>query len=1132
MRKSGYTPSNVGLESEINVLLGSDFLWKIQKGIVENFTKELYVVETIFGHTVQGRTDSNKRDVNCLRVSVGNINTQLKSFWNLESLGIIEKNEGNTANLDAVKEFQANLKFVNGRYEARLLWKGSRELLGNNLEVAKVRFSNLENKLLKNNSLFEDYNSILRDQFDQDLFFGANTTEEAFKLSIEAVEIMNKGGMNLRKFETNSEELRAKWNEQDCIDNFNSDNTSLKVLGLIWNSDNDTFSVDFRNLLSKINDNCTKRNVLRIVAMIFDPVGFIAPFVIRMKYFLQQLWIAGLDWDENFSGELQTNWKIWLSEIEDLTQLTISRHYFNSLVITGKTVIQLHVFSDANPNAYGAVAYLRYQTSHDSFKTNFVLAKSRVAPLKKISLPRLELMGALIGARIADYIRNFLLVSNIFYWTDSEIVLHWIKGSNEKWKQFVSNRIAEIHGLSDPNSWGHCESKINPSDLITRGCSAKTLISSKLWWNGPEFLSLPEDQWKSAKKCAKQIDVSDELSRKSTYILSCVLKENDVPIINMAKYSSLTKLYRVTAWIFRFIYNSRVKFEERNREELSADEIKRAEIFWVKTVQRESFHDVIKCLKAKKKIPKESNIFQLNPVLSEEGVLLVRGRLQKSNLTFHGRHPIIIPDKHLFTSLVIKDSYERVLHAGVADTLVQTREKFWILRGRQCVKSVLNICYICKKFNIRPGQQVIAPLPGDRINESPPFSVTGLDFAGPLYVKGSENRHYILLFTCSITRAIHLELVKDMTTAEFLLAFHRFISRRGLCAIIYSDNAKSFKRAEIELKEMWKAIHHPEVKKFYSTLGITWKYIAERAAWWGGFYERMVRPVKTSLRKSIGRSSLTLSELETLLVEVEAMINSRPLTYVYSEFEEPSPLTPAHFLIGKRAMCLPVIKINDLNLPGTKEILLKRLRLRETILNHFWKRWINKYLLNLRQMDEDANAVPGTSNYTSQRITPVRNRKKAATQEEINQILFRSDSEDNLLSNSEVELWLPETQKVSEASEKVTDESEEDTDDEIRSTTTLSVKLAIPNQSRKVLWFAEKDNALKEKIPDFTGKKRVKVQAAVELRKDGSNHYPAKTDRKCAAKCHLHGCLKKTRYICEKWKEPLCPECFAAFHSR
>ncbi|XP_054724348.1 uncharacterized protein LOC129234379 [Uloborus diversus] len=167
MRKSGYTPSDVGLESEINVLLGSNFLWKIQKGIVENFTKELYVVETIFGHTVQGRTDSNKRDVNCLRVSVGNINTQLKSFWDLESLGIIEKNEGNTANLDAVKEFQANSKFVNGRYEARLLWKDSRELLGNNLEVAKVRFSNLENKLLKNNSLFEDYNSILRDQFDQ-----------------------------------------------------------------------------------------------------------------------------------------------------------------------------------------------------------------------------------------------------------------------------------------------------------------------------------------------------------------------------------------------------------------------------------------------------------------------------------------------------------------------------------------------------------------------------------------------------------------------------------------------------------------------------------------------------------------------------------------------------------------------------------------------------------------------------------------------------------------------------------------------------------------------------------------------------------------------------------------------------
>ena len=231
----------------------------------------------------------------------------------------------------------------------------------------------------------------------------------------------------------------------------------------------------------------------------------------------------------------------------------------------------------------------------------------------------------------------------------------------------------------------------------------------------------------------------------------------------------------------------------------------------------------------------------------------------------------MIPSKHKLSDLIIKDAHERVLHAGVAETLVQIREKFWILKGKQSVKSVLNKCIICKKFNVRPGKQVIAPIPADRINESPPFSVCGLDYAGPLYIKGSDNKYYILLFTCAVTRAIHLELVNNMTTQEFLLAFRRFISRRGLCSVIYSDNAKTFKRAEIELKELWNVINHNEVKKFYADHGISWKYIVERAAWWGGFYERMVRSVKISLRKNLGRSSLAHSELETFLVEVEAI---------------------------------------------------------------------------------------------------------------------------------------------------------------------------------------------------------------------------------------------------------------------
>ncbi|GFR06637.1 integrase catalytic domain-containing protein [Trichonephila clavata] len=251
-------------------------------------------------------------------------------------------------------------------------------------------------------------------------------------------------------------------------------------------------------------------------------------------------------------------------------------------------------------------------------------------------------------------------------------------------------------------------------------------------------------------------------------------------------------------------------------------------------------------------------------------------------------------------------------------------------------------------LQVRSGNQEIAPLPPDRVLESPPFSISGLDFAGPFFIKDSDKKHYLLLFTCATTRALHLELLPSMSTEQFLLAFRRFISRRGLCSTIYSDNAKTFKRAELELKNFWRCMLHPSVQDLFSTHGITWKYIVEKGAWWGGFWERHFRTIKTCLRKIIGRSSLSLNELETVFVEIEAMINSRP---IYDDPSEPSPLTPAHFLIGKRLLSLPVTRVSREDLTGSRLSLLKRYRHQQNLLNQFWNRWRKHYLLSLRSMN-------------------------------------------------------------------------------------------------------------------------------------------------------------------------------------
>ncbi|GBN71528.1 hypothetical protein AVEN_112953-1 [Araneus ventricosus] len=793
------------------------------------------------------------------------------------------------------------------------------------------------------------YEMLNESLYVDDLFSGSSTIQDAFTLSSDAVSILKDANMNMRKFDTNSKELKNVWlnSNSDIETNEHSDN-HLKVLGLVWNNSDDTLGIELHSLLSNLNENeCTKRNVLHTAAKLFDPSGFISPFLIRIKCLLQELWQLGIGWDEVFTGQIKENFQNWCKEIKDLQNLKIPRYYFPDQIVIDNQDIQLHVFSDASLKSFGAVAYLRYKTSKGKFQTSFVISKSRVAPIKKLTLPRLELMGAIIASRIVKHLKGiFKDIKKVFCWSDSTIVLHWIKGSASKYKQFVANRVIEIQETTDPISWRHCSGKHNPADLLTRGLSSRDLITFIKWWHGPEWLRDAENLWPKVKEFENELVNSEVTSEyKSCVIVSSAIVQEK--ILDPGKFSCLRNLLRVTAWVVRFV--NALKRKNAEKGPLTSDELTNAEMFWVRITQNDSYSNEITCLKNNKSLPRDSKLLCLNPFLDSNGILRVTGRLGKStHLSTFEKHPIILPSKTKLTELLIWDSHKRVFHSGVSHTLVQVREKYWILKSRQTIKSVLSKCTICKRFNSSPGTQVIAPLPDIRVEQSAPFTIIGVDFAGPLFVKDTNAKQYILLITCAVTRSVHLELVGDMTTDTFLLAFRRFISRRGLCSVVISDNARTFKRAELEIKRIWNILNHPDVKNFYSFNGIKWQYIVERAAWWGGFYERMVRTVKTALRKTLGKSCLTVEQLLTVLIEIEGMINSRPITYVGSDTEEPTALTPAHFLLGKRITSLPSVRLHlDSNL-SSRKCLIKSFNYRERLMRSFWTRWKNEYLLNLR----------------------------------------------------------------------------------------------------------------------------------------------------------------------------------------
>ena len=421
--------------------------------------------------------------------------------------------------------------------------------------------------------------------------------------------------------------------------------------------------------------------------------------------------------------------------------------------------------------------------------------------------------------------------------------------------------------------------------------------------------------------------------------------------MDINKFSTLGKLLRVTSWIKRFIDNIKAKREGKdlNKENLSAEEMKNAEEFWIKDVQASLVHD-----SAFKKARVQLGIIEIN------GVLVCKGRLENSDLGLEAKYPIYLPKDHRFTILVIEDCHVRVHHCLVAATLAELRSRFWVSKGRQFVKKILKQCFVCRKLEGQPFHSPpTAALPEYRVTEAEPFSKVGIDFAGPLFVKGKQgemSKVYICLFSCCVTRALHLELVQDLTAGTFLNCLRRFCAKKGTPTIINSDNAKTFKA----IAKFLRKLHSDKnVTDFLIARRIQWKFNLEVSPWQGGHFERMVRSVKRCLRKVLGNTKLNFDELITVLSEVECILNSRPLTYQYDELDG-EVLTPSHLMFGRRLSTLSTgIETNmKLNEEDIQYSLSKRFMHLTRLLSHFWNRWRREYLTDLREKHRENNNEP------------------------------------------------------------------------------------------------------------------------------------------------------------------------------
>ena len=762
-----------------------------------------------------------------------------------------------------------------------------------------------------------------------DFLSGADTEEEALDLVVEAKKTMAEAGMDLTKWSSNSKKVADTILKE--FDPRFAVAESTKVLDLKWIPAEDNFS--FSALPVPADVTISKRTVLSYIARLFDPLGFLAPFIISAKLIFQQLWELQIDWDDEFPNPLKGQFENWLKELGSLQEWKIPR-FFATFSWRDADEIQLHIFCDASEKAYGCCAYLRV-VEGTSVSVNLILTKARVAPLKTVTLPRLELLGTLLGSRVLKFLISELHLScDTVYkcYTDSMVALGWIKGSSSRWKAFVANRVQEIQNLTDPCCWNHIAGSDNPADLLTRGLSAKALTGSVEWLHGPRWLasnSLPESETALNQE-------HEDIIHREVRVTQCVTIEDSdkEPLLKVGKWSSLAKLTRIMSWVLRFVTRCRKKpMEHCDGDKLTSAEVSQANKQLTLMTQSEHFEEEIACLKAGKHVAKSSNLYKLSPFIGEDGLLRARCRLNYSDLTFDEKFPILLPKCH-FSLLIVREKHAQLKHAGVSQMITAVRNHYWVIGLRSLARKVKGECLSCKRVDARACQEPMAPLMEARLKKAPAFNTTGLDYAGPVYCKDFPGeKFYILLFTCAVTRAVHLELVNSLSLTHFLLAFRRFVSRRGLPKTVFSDNAKTFKSASTELL------------KLYGSNSPYWRFSVPRAPWWGGWWERMVRNMKVSLKKTVGLKSLERTELETLLTEVEACLNSRPLTFVGDDIDNGHPLTPSHFLLGRgshldKVSCEPSLDVSP-------ELLKEKSKALEGRCDMFWKQWQDEYLKHL-----------------------------------------------------------------------------------------------------------------------------------------------------------------------------------------
>ncbi|KAJ8977063.1 hypothetical protein NQ317_017225 [Molorchus minor] len=687
--------------SDIDVLIGADLYYQLLcNGMIKLGPNLPTLVNTQLGWIIGGVFSQNLPFSPKIQTSVlsvndipTNSNSSIVLFSRMEETESIEKivskfwsieelpHKITLSREDELAEsiFLKTTKILeNGSYQVDLPLKSGSE--NTKLDVAE-----------RNSSKFPLASQVLLEQCYMDDILGvADTSTELIQLYSDLQRLLNSSGFHLHKWCSNSEVLIDRiLKENSLTHDIKFDDTPNKVLGLKWNPRTDEFCISIPDGLES-KPPITKRKILSLVAQCYDPLGFLSLVVIRGKLLIQALWKMKLDWDTPITdGSLLLEWSSFIDNFYLLKTLKIPRYLFLSKDIRS---IEFHGFADASMKAYAACVYIRAVYEDNSVSSRLLSSKSRVSPLKTVSLPRLELCATLLLSKLVEKLisvfKSRFSPTSVTLWSDSQIVLCWLKAHPSRWTVFVANRVAQVQEITSQFKWRYIKTELNPADLPTRGVPIQAVENCQKWWQGPDFLQdakwvLPEDNTYS-----ELFKPPEE--RKVTLVVSQSTPYNEFWTVLLNRFSKFSKLQRIIAYVLRFVYNLKSK-GSKVTDPLSISELESSLRLIIKILQERHFSKPIRELSSNRFVS-DKQLQKLSPFLDSEGFLRVGGRIANADISFDQKHPFLLPSHNYIVSLMLTQEHIRLGHAGAQTVLSNFRLRFWSLNGLREIKAIIRKC--------------------------------------------------------------------------------------------------------------------------------------------------------------------------------------------------------------------------------------------------------------------------------------------------------------------------------------------------------------------------------------------------------------------------------------------------------